>query len=81
MIETGDDNPGSGEDTRLLLFRGMLMGGISSRSSTGATRVTRPVAPFHSGFSAGAVLLFSFRTRSPKEVFVLGGPVMLVSKP
>jgi hypothetical protein len=80
--ETGDACPDvGGEDTRLLLLRGILRGGMSSRSSTGETSVTRPVAPFHSGFSEGAVRLFNFRTRSPNDVLLLAGPVMVVSGP
>jgi hypothetical protein len=61
--ETGD--PKEGEATRLSLFLGIFRGATSNLSSTGETSVARPLAPFHSGFSAGALVLFKFRTRSP----------------
>jgi hypothetical protein len=88
MTETGVLDPDWGEarpdPARLLLFLGILRGGIWNWSATGDTIAARPVrvAPCHSGFSTGAaVLLFNLRTRSPKEVCAFGPELTLDSFP
>jgi hypothetical protein len=81
MVGGVGDNGAIGEPTRLLLFRGIATGGASGLSATGATIVDRPVAPFHGGLSTDTFLLPRFFIRSPKELFPLEGPLIVVWVP